>query len=66
MTKLVSFLAIPFVLSLSSVEAATKKPQVTAANSPTAQTTGSQNGYRKRGNAAWAPSGPGCRMSGRC
>jgi hypothetical protein len=66
MTKFVSFLAIAFVLSISSVQAAAKKPQVTAANSAPVQTTAPQNSYRKRGNAAWAPTGPGCRMSGRC
>ena len=67
MTKFVSFLAIAFVFSISSVEAATKKPQVTGASSAPVQTTAApQNSYPKRGNAAWAPTGTGCKMSGRC
>jgi hypothetical protein len=66
MTKFVSFLAIAFLLSISSVEAATKKPQVTGASSAPVQTTAPQNSYPKRGNAAWAPTGTGCKMSGRC
>ena len=66
MTKFVSFIAIAaFALSASSVEAAKKKPQVAASNSAPVQASGPvQN--RKRGNAAWLPSGAGCRMSGRC
>ena len=39
MTKFVSFLAIAFVFSISSVEAATKKPQVTGASSARCETT---------------------------
>ena len=67
MTKFVSFLAIAFVLSIPSVEAAPKKQQqATAANVAPAQTAVPQNSPRKRGNAAWAPTGPGCKMSGRC
>jgi hypothetical protein len=68
MTKFVSLLAIAFVLSISSVEAAKKKPQVAAASSAPVQTTGSvKHTYSpKRGNAAWLPAGAGCKMSGRC
>jgi hypothetical protein len=67
MTKLISFLAIAFVLSISSVEAAQKKPQVAAGSAPV-QTAGPvKHTYSpKRGNAAWLPSGAGCKMSGRC
>lgn len=67
MIKFVSFLAIAFVLSISLVEAAKKKPQVAAASSAPAQTTVPvQNSYPRRGNAAWAPTTSGCKMSGRC
>jgi hypothetical protein len=68
MTKLVSFLAIALVLSISSVEAATKKPQVAATGSAPVQTTGPvKHTYSsKRGSAAWQPTGAGCKMSGRC
>lgn len=68
MTKFVSFLAIVFVLSISSVEAAKKKPQVAAAGSASVQTTAPvKHTYSStRGNAAWLPSGAGCKMSGRC
>jgi hypothetical protein len=68
MIKFVSFIAIAaFALSASSVEAATKKPQVAAASSGPVQTSAPvQNSYRRRGNAAWAPTGAGCKMSGRC
>jgi len=64
MAKFVSFLTIAFVLSISSVEAAKKKPQQTAAGPASVQTTSPVQ--KRGGNAAWAPSTPGCRMSGRC
>jgi hypothetical protein len=61
MIKFVSFLAIvAFALSTSPVEAAKKKTPVTTASAPV------QNSHPKRGNAAWLPSGAGCRMAGRC
>jgi hypothetical protein len=68
MNKFVPLLAIAFVLSISSVEAAKKKPQVTAAGSAPVQTAGpAKHTYsRNRGSAAWLPSGAGCKMSGRC
>jgi hypothetical protein len=68
MTKFVSFLAIvAFALSASSVEAAKKKTPVAVASSAPVQTTAPvQKSYPKRGNAAWLPSGAGCRMAGRC
>ena len=66
MIKFVSFLAIGSVLSISSVAAAPKKPQASGASSAPVQTAATQNSPRKRGNAAWAPTGPGCKMSGRC
>jgi hypothetical protein len=68
MTKLVSFLAIPiFVLSISSAEAAKKKPQVATAGPAPVQTSAPvQNRYPRRGNTAWAPTTSACKMSGRC
>jgi hypothetical protein len=60
MTKFVSFLAIAFVLSISSAEADKKKTSVATASAPV------QKSYPKRGNKAWVPSAAGCRMSGRC
>jgi hypothetical protein len=68
MTKLVSFLAIALMLSISSVEAAKKKPDAAAASSAPVQTTGPvKHTYSpNRGNAAWQPTGAGCKMSGRC
>ena len=56
MTKFFSFLAIAFVLSISSVEAAKKKPQVAAASSAPVQTSAPvQNRYPKLENAVWLP-----------
>jgi len=67
MIKFVSFPAIAFVLSISSLEAAQKKPQAPAGSAPVATTGPVKHTYSpKRGNAAWLPSGAGCRMSGRC
>ena len=69
MTRLVSFLAIAaLALSISSVEAAKKTPQVAAASSAPVQTTAPvKHTYSpKRGNARWLPQGSGCKMSGRC
>jgi hypothetical protein len=63
MTKFISFLAITFVLSISSVEAATKKPQGTSASSAAGQARATQPA---RGSRAWQPTGAGCKMSGRC
>jgi hypothetical protein len=57
MTKFVSFLAIAaLVLSVSSAEAAKKKPQVAAARSAPVQTSAPvQNSYPKLENAVWLP-----------
>jgi hypothetical protein len=67
MTKLVSFLAIAFVLSISSVEAAKKKPQVATGSTPVQTTGPAKHTYSpRRGSAAWQPTGAGCKMSGRC
>jgi hypothetical protein len=57
------------LFSTSPIEAATKKnPQATTANAAPGQTTGQTTGApkKKRGNAAWQPTGAGCKMSGRC
>jgi hypothetical protein len=62
MTKFVSFLAVALMLSISSVEAAKKKPQVAAANSAPVRIVA----HPKRGNAAWLPTGSGCKMKGTC
>jgi hypothetical protein len=54
-----------FLFPMSPIEAATKKnPQATTANAAAGQTGAPTK--QKRGNAAWAPSGPGCKMNGRC
>jgi hypothetical protein len=55
MTKFVSFIAIAaFALSVSSAEAAHKKPQVDAARSTPAQTSAAaQDRHPKLENAVW-------------
>jgi hypothetical protein len=58
-----------FIFPTSPIEAGTKKnPQATTTNAAPGQTTGTAGAptNQKRGNAAWAPTGPGCKMSGRC
>jgi hypothetical protein len=56
-----------FLFPTSPIEAATKKnPQAAAANTAPGQTTGAAPAKQKRGNAAWQPTGAGCKMSGRC
>ncbi len=57
MTRFVSFLAIAaLALSVSSAEAAKKKPHVAAARSAPVQTSAPvQNGYPKLENAVWLP-----------
>jgi hypothetical protein len=58
-----------FNFPTSPIEAATKKnPEATTANAAPGQTTGTAGAptKQKRGNAAWQPTGAGCKMSGRC
>jgi hypothetical protein len=64
MIRLVSFIALAALISISPVGAAQKNPQVATAGSTSAARAAAL--VKKRGNAAWVPSAPGCRMAGKC
>ncbi len=66
MTKFVSFLAIAFVLSISSVEAAKKKTPVATASTPVQKSSGPKNLLYEGKGSGTAARMTGCKMSGRC
>jgi hypothetical protein len=65
MIRLISFIAIgAFALSVSSAEAAKKKPPETAASAPVQNSSGPKKAsYGRRMQTNF---GPGCKMSGNC
>jgi hypothetical protein len=67
MTRFISLLAIAaFALSISSAEAAKKKPPVAGASATAQNAGGPQKFSYRRGDRAKGSAMAGCKMSGRC